>query len=177
MVWASLFGTLSIAALLLLATHRKAEPPRSAIARRFVFAAIGLVIFAGFVAMGDYPAAVTSIFLAPFIEEVLRLYMLRQPSKQPRPNYWAVSYVALLYAVFEINNLLFLWALGNTPSDAEIGLTPEIYLTISLPTHFVMDWIGHSLFGALMVALWRRRILRLVAPVVLHAAINSNAYW
>ncbi|MEQ8404413.1 MAG: CPBP family glutamic-type intramembrane protease [Oceanicaulis sp.] len=163
--------------MLLFATHRIAQPSRSTIARRFLLAACGFVVFAGLVAMGDYPAAVSSILLAPIIEEAARLYLLRQPNREAGPNFRAASYAALLFAVFELNNLVLMWTLGNAPSDEEIGLTPEIYLTISFPTHFVMDWIGHFAFGAVMVALWRRPILRYAAPVLCHAAINSNAYW
>ena len=177
MVWASFLATATGAALLVIFTHGLTAPPRRVLAGRYVWAVAAFIVFIGVTAGGDLSSLVRSIVLAPLVEEAMRAFVLRDPKGQPRPNYWAASYVALLFPVLELNNLIFLWVRGEAPSDPEIGLTPEIYLTLSFPIHFAMDWVGHFAFGAVMVALWSRPILRYLIPVILHGAVNSNAYW
>lgn len=177
MIWASFLATVCVAIAILLRTGGAAAPRRGALARRFLLAAGAFVVYAGLLAGADIPPVFRAILLAPVVEEAMRVFVLRDPRGQVRPNYWSASYVALLFAVLELNNLIFLWVRGEAPSDPEIGLTPEIYLTLSFPIHFAMDWVGHFAFGAVMVALWSRPILRYLIPVVVHGAVNSNAYW
>lgn len=173
---ASLLIVIVIAAIVLVATHKASTPKRTEIFWRFLRGCILLIIILSVFSQGNLDANYFSILIFPFIEEAIRLYCFGGFSKGNRPSYLAASYVAILFAVFELNNLIILWHSGDVPADLSVGLTAEIYLTIAFPIHFLMDFIGHALFGFLMIRLWKLRVIRYLAPVVMHASVNSLQY-
>lgn len=153
-----------------------ASPERRALVLRFGLAIIiFLHIALGVHAIG-LPPIIMSVAFAPLAEELVRLYVLRGRKPGPAPNWRAAVYTGLLFALFEMNRLVRMINTDTLPDHSDIGLDPEAYVVIAAPTLFILQWAGHSVFGLVMVALWRRPLLRYIAAVLLHAIINRTYY-
>lgn len=169
-----LTGALGLACLMLLL--RRALPARRALAMRFLLAIIVFLHIALGVHAIGLPPIVMPVAFAPLAEELVRLYVLRGRTAGPAPNWRAAVYTGLLFALFEMNRLVRMINTDTLPDHSDIGLGPETYVVIAAPVHFLIHWAGHSVFGLVMVALWRRPLLRYIAPVLLHAIINRTYY-
>jgi hypothetical protein len=153
-----------------------ASPERRALVLRFGLAIIiFLPIALGVYAMG-FPPIFLSVAFAPLAEELVRLYVLRGRNPGPAPNWRAAIYTGLLFALFEMNRLVRMINADAVPDHSDIGLGPEIYVIVAAPVHFLLHWAGHSVFGLIMVALWRWPALRYGAPVLIHGFMNTIQY-
>ncbi|WBQ12190.1 hypothetical protein L2D00_10085 [Hyphomonadaceae bacterium BL14] len=153
-----------------------ASPTRRPLVLRFLLAIIiFLHIALGVHAIG-LPPIVMSVAFTPLAEELVRLYVLRGRKPGLAPNWRAAVYTGLLFALFEMNRLVRMINTDTLPDHSDIGLGPETYVIIAAPVHFLIHWAGHSVFGLVMIALWRRPLLRYLAPVLLHGMINWTYY-
>lgn len=170
--FATLAATVAAAAFL----FKGCDPLGRAMLLRFLISVAVLVAIVGLLSSGSIPSIGWSLLIVPVVEEGMRLVTLSASRAGERPNFQAALFVAALFAIREMNNLLVSWVQGTVPSDPSIGLTSHIYLALAFPAHALMDFAGHALFGVVMVALWRRRILRLLVPVGAHAGLNALQY-
>ena len=152
------------------------SPARRALVLRFVLAIIIFLHIALAVYAIGLPPIIMSVAFTPLAEELVRLYVLRGRKPGPAPNWRAAVYTGLLFALFEMNRLVRMINADAVPDHTDIGLGPETYVMVAAPTHFLLHWAGHSVFGLVMVALWRRPVLRYLAPMLLHGMINWTYY-
>lgn len=119
-------------------------------------------------------AVVSTIVVAPVAEEAARFALLRY-TKEPR-LYVGAWVAAVCIGLIETNNLLRLRQSANVEDLAFDGFSSEDYFVLAFPSHFVIDVLGHGLFGTLMAyfILKRRFLLALLVPLVVHVSLNAQ---
>jgi hypothetical protein len=119
-------------------------------------------------------AVVSTILVAPIAEEAARFALLRF-TKQPR-LYVGAWVAAVCIALIESNNLLRLRQSANAGDLAFDGFSSEDYFVFAFPSHFVIDVLGHGLFGTIMAffILKRRYLLAFFVPLVVHVTLNAQ---